>query len=94
VIVASNASLLRDPWPGYYAYYASKAATQHLSRVLGTTLSQAKIRVNTLSPGPFLTEMTQGDPHLETMGDSLPAGRMGNEQEMANAILVSGRELL
>jgi NAD(P)-dependent dehydrogenase (short-subunit alcohol dehydrogenase family) len=94
VNVASISGLMRGSSSGQFAYAASKAAMLHLSRMLGTTLSQAKIRVNTIAPGIFPSEMTQGesDEHnksrLEGAGDSLPAGRSGNDQDMANAILV------
>jgi NAD(P)-dependent dehydrogenase (short-subunit alcohol dehydrogenase family) len=43
VFVASIGGMTRDGAGGQWAYSASKAATIHLAKMLGTTLAQAKV---------------------------------------------------
>jgi NAD(P)-dependent dehydrogenase (short-subunit alcohol dehydrogenase family) len=57
VNVASISGMMRGSSSGQFAYAASKAAALHLSKMLGTTLAQAKIRVNTIAPGIFPSEV-------------------------------------
>jgi NAD(P)-dependent dehydrogenase (short-subunit alcohol dehydrogenase family) len=93
VNVASISGMMRTSSEAQFAYASSKAAMIHLSKMLGTTLAQAKIRVNTICPGIFPSEMSQGKSDAENksqidgMGEGLPAGRPGNDQDMAAAIL-------
>ena len=42
-----------------YAYNTSKAALHHLTRVLAKDLAKENINVNTISPGPFPSKMTE-----------------------------------
>ena len=78
-----------------YAYNTSKAALHHLTRVLAKDLAKENINVNTISPGPFPSKMTDfkvGEKtFLETAGGSTPQGRYGKEQDMvATALFLSG----
>jgi NAD(P)-dependent dehydrogenase (short-subunit alcohol dehydrogenase family) len=58
----------KDVTPGYtsqvinvssiqFAYASSKAAATHLSRMLATTFASTKVRVNTIAPGVFPSEV-------------------------------------
>lgn len=47
--------------PGQFTYASSKAGFLHLGRMLATTLVDTKIRVNTIAPGTFPSEMTAGE---------------------------------
>lgn len=93
VNIASISGMMRTSSSGQFAYAASKAAMLHLSKILGTTLAQAKIRVNTICPGIFPSEMTADNSdeanksRLQDVGKSLPAGRSGDDGDMAAAIL-------
>lgn len=82
----------------HYAYNASKAATNSLSLMLAHELkfgSKVNIRVNALAPGLFPSEMTSRGKAAtdgvtqasELSGFINPAGRPGEAEEMANAIL-------
>ncbi|TFY68408.1 hypothetical protein EVJ58_g1038 [Rhodofomes roseus] len=93
VNVASISGMMRTSSSGQFAYAASKAAMLHLSKLLGTTLAQAKIRVNAICPGIFPSEMTADSSdeanksRLQDAGKSLPAGRSGDDGDMAAAIV-------
>lgn len=78
-------------------YNASKAATIHITRMLANEIAQndLKIRVNSIAPGVFPSEMTAGDSganqksHIpkDKYADKVPASRPGNDRDMAGAIL-------
>ncbi|MDA1051963.1 MAG: glucose 1-dehydrogenase [Planctomycetota bacterium] len=78
------------PVPRSMAYNISKAAVEHMSRTAAIELAEHRIRVNTLQPGwtdtpgerKFASEET-----LEAAARSLPFGRLGTPEEMAEAIL-------
>jgi NAD(P)-dependent dehydrogenase (short-subunit alcohol dehydrogenase family) len=70
------------------AYCSSKAAILGLTRDLAQQWTGRKgIRVNTLAPGFFPSEMTDEYPpgYLEKMGDRIPAGRIGDPSELVAA---------
>ena len=79
------------------AYNTAKAATIHLSRMLASEIANngLKIRVNTISPGVFPSEMTVGDSdeaqksHIEKekYEEKVPAARPGKDEDMASTIL-------
>ena len=81
----------------HFAYSAAKAATIHLSRMLSSEIADngLKIRVNSISPGVFPTELTtEGSDdtqksHLskELYEGRIPAGRPGKDEDMASTIL-------
>lgn len=89
----SISGLLKSSGSGQFAYAASKAAAIHLTKVMANTFKEVKVRVNTIAPGIFPSEMTAGasddknKSELKGMGDSLPAGRTGEDQDMASAVL-------
>lgn len=75
------------------AYAASKAAVIMLGRTAALEYASSGIRVNTICPGPVLTEMMErfkeGDPTFfqETILNSIPMKRIGSPEEIAKAIL-------
>jgi NAD(P)-dependent dehydrogenase (short-subunit alcohol dehydrogenase family) len=95
VNISSVSAMLKHSSQGQFAYSASKAAFSQLSRNLASTLKDIKVRVNTIAPGVFPSEMTAGGSddagksRLEGNGkaNDLPAKRTGSEQDMAAAIL-------
>lgn len=81
----------------HFSYNASKAAAIHLTRMLANEIAQngLKIRVNSIAPGVFPSEMTHGESdenqksflEKEKFEGKVPAARPGNDRDMAGAIL-------
>ena len=69
------------------AYSTSKAAVLGLTRTLARQWTGRKgIRVNSLLPGFFPSEMTDGTPHA-LLQDRLVMGRFGRPEELASALV-------
>lgn len=60
VNISSIAGLNRGQLPGGVAYTSSKAALNTMTKVMALELGEYKIRVNSISPGLFKSEITQG----------------------------------
>lgn len=81
----------------HYAYNASKAAAIHVTTMLANEIAEngLKIRVNSIAPGVFPSEMTAGDSGedqkssipKEKYEDKTAARRPGKDEDMANAVL-------
>jgi NAD(P)-dependent dehydrogenase (short-subunit alcohol dehydrogenase family) len=72
------------------AYSASKAGLIGLTRDLAVQWTGRKgIRVNALAPGYFPSEMTEQFPdgYLESQLPNVPAGRLGDVEELAASLL-------
>jgi NAD(P)-dependent dehydrogenase (short-subunit alcohol dehydrogenase family) len=72
------------------AYASSKAGLMGLTRDLAAQWSGRKgIRVNALAPGFFASEMTEQYPdgYLDALMTRVPAGRAGDPQELAAALV-------
>jgi len=73
-------------------YGLTKAALIHLARNMAFELAREGIQVNSISPGPIATQFNldtwgRQPGKLETMIGRVPAGRMGEAREIAEAIL-------
>jgi len=81
----------------HFSYNASKAATIHLTRMLASEIATngLKIRVNSVAPGVFPSEMTASESGAnqksqipkDKYADKVPAQRPGNDRDMGSAIL-------
>ncbi|OHE99350.1 short chain dehydrogenase [Colletotrichum orchidophilum] len=82
----------------HFSYNASKAATIHVNRMLAEEIASngLKIRVNSIAPGVFPSEMTTKTPSDEEQKSELPkdkyadkviAGRPGRDEDMASTVL-------
>jgi NAD(P)-dependent dehydrogenase (short-subunit alcohol dehydrogenase family) len=81
----------------HFAYNASKAASIHLTTMLANEITSngLRIRVNSIAPGVFPSEMTAGESDDKQKSDiprekyesKVPAARPGEDRDMANAIL-------
>ena len=93
VTISSNGASLA--LPNSAAYAASKAALNSLTKSAAAELAPRRIRVNTVSPGPTQTEMTQkfglDEATLRQMTTSIsaqvPLGRMGTPEEVAKLVV-------
>jgi NAD(P)-dependent dehydrogenase (short-subunit alcohol dehydrogenase family) len=94
--VILNASVVSKlGFPGASAYAASKAAVRSIGQTAAAEFAPQGIRVNLLSPGPIETPIygKMGLPQeaIDGMGEkfaaSIPLGRFGTPDEMANVAL-------
>lgn len=74
---------------GQANYAAAKAGVAAMARVLSKELAKRNITVNTVAPGIVLTEMGKSIPEnvRAEMAKQIPLGRMGQPDDIANAIL-------
>jgi len=70
-------------------YAAAKAGVIAMTKVLGRELGKRKITVNAVAPGVVLTAMGKSIPEevREEMLKTIPLGRFGEVEEIADAIL-------
>jgi NAD(P)-dependent dehydrogenase (short-subunit alcohol dehydrogenase family) len=98
IINISSISGLVKTTQHHPSYNASKAATLHLTRMLANECADngIKVRVNSIAPGVFPSQMTTGGEkganmksHIprEKYEEKVPAGRPGNDRDMAQAVL-------
>ena len=82
--VSSSGALM--PLPFVVPYGAAKAALNSMTRSLAAEYGP-KVRVNTISPGPFLTDISKAWPaeQRETAANAL--GRPGRPEEIVSAAL-------
>ena len=90
-VIVNNASVsgVRNNQPGLGIYAASKAALISLTRTAAMEYAAKGIRINTFSPGKIMSGMMRSykamDP--QAIGNSLPAKRIGTEEEAAQVVL-------
>ncbi|KAF1967598.1 NAD(P)-binding protein [Bimuria novae-zelandiae CBS 107.79] len=97
VIVISSMSGIMRHAQGHFSYNAAKGATVHLTKLMSAEFQKARIRVNSIAPGYFPSEMTAKesdenqkshvpDEKIQEKGH-VPMERAGHDQEMAQAVL-------
>ncbi len=74
---------------GQMNYCASKAGVIGMTKSMARELASRNIRVNAVAPGMVDTAMTQAlsDSAREALLSQIPLGRMGQPQDIANAVL-------
>ncbi|OWK37634.1 3-oxoacyl-ACP reductase FabG [Fimbriiglobus ruber] len=74
---------------GQANYSAAKAGVIGLTKAVGKELARRQVTVNAVAPGVVLTEMGQSIPEAARaeMLKQIPFGRLGEADEIANAIL-------
>lgn len=84
VINISSTDSLYVPTDESYPYLASKAGLNHLTRKLANRLAKDHIRVNTIAPGAFESEMNVAAvEHPDLIAAFVPAGRVGRPSDIA-----------
>lgn len=97
VIVISSMSGIMRHAQGHFSYNAAKGATVHLTKLMSAEFQKAGIRVNSIAPGYFPSEMTAKesdenqkshvpDEKIQEKGH-VPMGRAGADEEMAQGVL-------
>ena len=73
-------------------YPASKFAVNGMTKSLARELGRDNIRVNAVAPGVTRTDMVAALPEemVERISATIPLGRMGEPQDVANAFSVPG----
>lgn len=74
--------------PGQANYTASKAGMIAMSKSLAAEVASRGITINCVAPGFIETAMTEVLPeaHKEKLTSAIPAGKMGQPQDIANAV--------
>jgi NAD(P)-dependent dehydrogenase (short-subunit alcohol dehydrogenase family) len=96
VINISSISGIVQSSQHHFGYNASKAAAIHLTKILAAEVANngLKIRINSIAPGVFPSEMTAGESGSDQKShikkekyEKVPARRPGKDQDMAGAVL-------
>lgn len=76
-----------NPWESY-SYHASKSGLIYLTKRLAARLVKDNIIVTSIAPGAFASDMnTAARDHGDAIAKAIPAGRIGNEDDLAGAAI-------
>jgi NAD(P)-dependent dehydrogenase (short-subunit alcohol dehydrogenase family) len=97
VIVISSMSGIMRHAQGHFSYNAAKGGTVHLTKLMSAEFQKISVRVNSIAPGYFPSEMTakeSGEDQKSQLPDEkiqekghVPMERAGSDEEMAQAVL-------
>jgi NAD(P)-dependent dehydrogenase (short-subunit alcohol dehydrogenase family) len=89
VVINASTSLHRG-LSAASVYAATKAAVHNLARTLGADLAGRGVRVNSVSPGPIVTEMFEAnhpdEATREAVRSQIPLGRLGQPDDVAHVV--------
>lgn len=96
IVISSMSGIMRDA-QGHFSYNAAKGGTVHLTKLMSGEFQKLRIRVNSIAPGYFPSEMTTEesdenqkshvpDEDIKDKGH-VPMERAGSDEEMAQAVL-------
>ena len=77
-----------NPGVSTYSYSSSKAAVHHLTKHLGSELTQQHVNVNAIAPGLFPSKMTASLlPYEKEVAEKIPAKRLGTPEDIAGTVI-------
>ena len=88
-IINISSTMATGVMPGVVTYSGTKAAVEHITRVLAAEVGPMGIRVNAVAPGPTETDMLRGtmtDEMRVAMESQTPLGRLGQPEEVARVV--------
>lgn len=101
VITTSSMSGLMRHAQGHFAYNTAKGATVHLTKLMSAEFQRTGIRVNSIAPGYFPSEMTAKDSDARQKSElpdeyvkdkgHVPAMRPGRDEEIGMTVLFLAR---
>jgi len=90
IVLTSSITGPKVSQPGHAHYSASKAGINGLIRAAAMEAAPFGITVNGVEPGNILTEGMKSErsaEYIDTMAQSVPLGRLGTPEDIANAVL-------
>ena len=95
VILTTSSMVSLYGQPAGVGYPASKFAVNGMTNSLARELGRDNIRVNAVAPGVTRTDMVAALPEemVERISATIPLGRMGEPQDVANAFLLLASDL-
>ncbi len=87
IVNTTSVSGVRNPYPGFALYNASKAAAIALTRSAALEYAPQGVRINSVAPGRVVTDMmlSTGVGDMQAVAAGLPLRRMGHPEEVAMA---------
>ena len=88
-IVLMSSNISKRAYPNLAVYSMTKSAINMMSRSLSMELAPYQININTVAPGPTITERTMKEraDYRETWSEIVPTGRPAEVGDIANATL-------
>ena len=96
IVISSMSGIMRHA-QGHFSYNAAKGATVHLTKLMSAEFQKLGVRVNSIAPGYFPSEMTAKESRSDQKSElpaekvqekgHVPAQRPGTDEEMAQAVV-------
>lgn len=97
ITISSMSGLIRNA-QAHFSYNAAKGATVQLTKMMSSEFLKLGIRVNSIAPGYFPSELTAKDSgpdnksslspsYVKEKSHDVPAERAGSDEEMAQTIV-------
>ena len=80
------------PWTERVDHNISKAGLWMLTQVSALSLGGDNIRVNAVLPGPVMKSPEMTDAYWQSIGAKLPIGRLGDQDDVARAVVYLASE--